>query len=548
MLQFVSIQNFLVIERLEIEFDDKLNIITGETGSGKSIIIDALKSLFGDRVYKDCFRDSEKPIIIEAYFTNVDKISPVLKETFDIEGDLIIRREINYNSKNRIFINNRYATINDVREITRDLIEIAGQYENQKLLNKNYHIQYIDSMLDANYVKNYEKIYDKYLAVNAEYLQLKKEKDLFEKERDLLLFQKNELESANLKIDEDITIDDKIRKLSNREQLKRDILTSLDGLKYGDKNITLLTGLVLKSIEKLKGTFNELSKDYELLVEWSIFCSELSDKLEKILNGIDNYDENLDQLLERKYFLGQLCNKYKKNIKALIEFQKEISQSIETYYLKENQIKSLESELRHIKKELVSSAEKLSEMRVKAGKILEEKIAKIFEDVGLEGAQFKVIFHKLSECTSRGMDDVEFYISTNPGFESSSINKVASGGELSRIMLALKEVFSDVEGIGTIIFDEIDEGISGYIAKKIAHKLDRLSHDKQLIVITHLPVIAAAGLTHYHLIKREVNGKALTEVIKLSGKEREEVLATMIAGNVTESSIYQAKELLGTNK
>ena len=370
------------------------------------------------------------------------------------------------------------------------------------------------------------------------------EKDLFEKNREFLLFQKNELESANIDIDEDLRIDEKIKRLTNIEQIKKEILTSLGCLKYGEVNISSLTGLTLKAIENLKDLFSELKEHADKLYEWGISCDELSNILERILSKIDSGEANLDKLVERKYLLEQLMRKYKRNINGLLELKNEITNALESYYLKEDQLKKIEKELFLLKNEIFKIADMLSETRRNAGSILEKKIASIFEDLGLKGAIFKVVFNRMSECTSEGIDDVEFYISTNPGFEALSINKVASGGELSRIMLALKEIFSDIENRETIIFDEIDMGISGLIAKKVAQKLKILANKKQLIVITHLPVIAATGSTHYHLIKKETQGKALTEIIKLSGDAREEVLATMIAGSITESSIYQAKELL----
>jgi DNA repair protein RecN (Recombination protein N) len=548
MLSFLSIQNFLVIDRLEIDFDNSLNIITGETGAGKTIIIDALKVLLGERINKDYFRDHNKPVIIEACFSDVDKIPLDLKEIFGIESEVYIRREINYNGRNKILINNRYAALKDVKDITEGLIEISGQYENQKLLDKEYHLQYLDGLIDKNYLDNYKNRFEKYLKINKEYNKLLEEKDLFEKNREFLLFQKNELESANINIDEDLHIDEKIKRLTNIEQIKKEILTSLDCLKYGEINLSTLTSLTLKSIGNLKELFTELKEYTDILYEWNISCNELSNTLEKILSKIDTDVTSLDRLVERKFLLEQLKRKYKRELNELLELKKETTNVLASYYIKEDQLKRIEEELLLEKKELVKIACLLSEVRKNAANMLEKKIAVILDDIGLKGAVFKVIFNKLTDCILQGMDEVEFYISTNPGFEALSISKVASGGELSRIMLALKEIFSDIEKRESIIFDEVDTGISGSTAKKVAQKLKVLSSKKQLIVITHLPVIAATGSTHYHLVKREMQGKALTEIIKLSKTEREEVLATMIAGGITESSLYQAKELLGTKK
>ncbi len=547
MLTTLSIHNFLVIDNLEIDFDEALNIITGETGTGKTIIIDALKLLLGDRVDRGFFRDTNKTIIIEALFSKIRNLMPKeFCEIFNIEGEVYIRREITYNGRNKIYINNRFATLKDLKTLSKNLIEISGQYENQKLLDKEYHLLYLDGLVDKSYLEKYKNCYDKFVSINKKYAQLIDEKRIFEKNRDYLLFQKNELESANINLTEDIMLDEKIRKLTNIEEIKKEIVALLDYLKYGEININSLTSLSLKKLENLKALYDDLNEYYDRLYDLFLSCDEVSKKLEKILNEIDIEQTNIDELVQRKFLLEQLKRKYKRDIKGLISLREELSNSLESYYLKDEQLKEIEEDLFVAKNDLLKIAEDLSIERKKVALELEKRIMLLFEDVGLKGGAFNVIFNKLVDYTTRGIDDVEFYITTNPGFDAMPINKIASGGELSRILLSLKEIFSEFEGKETIIFDEIDTGISGVTAKKVALKLKSLSNKKQLIIITHLPVIAAVGTKHYHLIKRDYAGKALTDIIELSKEKREQVLATMIAGSITESSIDQAKELLRT--
>ena len=547
MLTTLSIQNFLVIDNLEIDFDETLNIITGETGTGKTIIIDALKLLLGERIDRDYFRDINKAIIIEALFSKVRSIMPKeFCKIFNIENEVYLRREITYNGRNKIYINNRFATLKDLKTLSKNLIEISGQYENQKLLKKEYHLLYLDGLVDKKYLEKYKNCYDKFISIDKKYAQLIDEKKIFEKNRDYLLFQKNELESANIDLTEDILLDGKIRKLTNIEEIKKEIVALLDHLKYGEVNINSLTSLSLKKLENLKAVYEDLNEYYDDLYDLFISCDEVSKKLEKILNEIDTEQTNVDELVQRKFLLEQLKRKYNRDIKGLISLKEELSNSFESYYLKEGQLKELEEELLIAKNDLLKIAEDLSIERKKVALELEKRLMLLFEDVGLKGGVFKVIFNKLVDCTARGIDGVEFYITTNPGFDAMPINKIASGGELSRILLSLKEIFSEFEGKETIVFDEIDTGISGITAKKVALKLKSLSTKKQLIIITHLPVIAAVGSKHYHLIKRELAGKSVTDIIELKNERREQVLATMISGNVTSSSIDQAKELLGT--
>jgi DNA repair protein RecN (Recombination protein N) len=546
-LTTLSIHNFLVIDNLEIDFDEALNIITGETGTGKTIIIDALKLLLGDRVDRGFFRDTNKTIIIEALFSKIRNLMPKeFCEIFNIESEVYIRREITYNGRNKIYINNRFATLKDLKTLSKNLIEISGQYENQKLLDKEYHLLYLDGLVDKSYLEKYKNCYDKFVSINKKYAQLIDEKRIFEKNRDYLLFQKNELESANINLTEDIMLDEKIRKLTNIEEIKKEIVALLDYLKFGEININSLTSLSLKKLENLKAIYNDLNEYYDKIYDLFLSCDEVSKKLEKILNEIDIEQTNIDELVQRKFLLEQLKRKYKRDIKGLISLREELSNSLESYYLKDEQLKEIEEDLFVAKNDLLKIAEDLSIERKKVALELEKRIMLLFEDVGLKGGVFNVIFNKLVDYTTRGIDDVEFYIATNPGFDAMPINKIASGGELSRILLSLKEIFSEFEGKETIVFDEIDMGISGITAKKVALKLKSLSNKKQLIIITHLPVIAAVGTKHYHLIKRDYAGKALTDIIELSKEKREQVLATMIAGSITESSIDQAKELLRT--
>ena len=544
MLSSLSIQNFLVIDRIEIEFDGSLNIITGETGAGKTIIIEALKLLLGERLSKDYFRDN-KEVIIEACFTNIkETLTKELCEVFSIDDDVYIRREISSNGKNKIFINNRRAMLKDIKNISNNLIEFSGQYENQRLLNKAYHLQYLDELIDKSYLEEYKSKYDKYINISKKYNQLLEEKKLFEKNREYLMYQKNELECANINIDEDIHLDEKIRRLNSLEKTKKEIISTLDCLKYGDANISTLSGLVLKELENLKIIYDELNEYYDKFYDLSMSCSEIALMLEKILNKADIEQFNLDELVQRKFLLEQLKRKYNRDLKGLVELKEGISNSLDEYYVKEGQLKLLEEEVNIAKNEIYSCANALRTERKKAAVELEKLVLTFFEDLGLNGATFSVVFNSLDNCTLKGIDDVEFYIATNAGFDALPINKVASGGELSRILLTLKEIFSEFEGTETIIFDEIDTGVSGVTAKKVAQKLKALSRTKQLVIITHLPVIAAIGSTHYHLVKREIGGKAVTDIVRLSNEKREEALAAMISGKITESSIYQAKELL----
>ncbi|MDY6821500.1 MAG: hypothetical protein SVN78_07765 [Deferribacterota bacterium] len=546
MLDFLSIKNFAVIDSIELAFGKSINIITGETGAGKTIIVEALKALLGSRITRDDYKDINKPIVIEGIFSNVDKlINENIKEVFSIDDYLIIRREAFYNSKNKIYINNRFATLKDVKNTAQNIIEISTQFENQRLTDKKYHLSYIDSFIQKEYLNNYIEKFKEYNNLKNNLNRLLKEKKINEEKKSLLLFKKKELSNAKLNLDEDLYLDNKIKYLSNIEKLTDSLTSAINYLNQGDINLNYLLNKLIRELEYIKEFYSDIDIYFKKIEELGSYFDELSKELEEKLG----YNEtskisDLNRLVERKFYLDSLMNKYKTDLKGLVLLMNEIEEELQNITENDSKIIELEKKLKIKEGELKKASFYLNEKRKEIAQRLEDMIVKALGDVGLNNAIFKVKFNELEEYIPTGSIEAEFNISINPGFPPAGLRKIASGGELARIVLVLKEIFATSENINTIIFDEIDTGISGITAKMVANKLAKIAEKRQLILITHLPVIAAKGDTHYHIVKETDSNKASIRIVRLDDAGRREILATMISGNVTDSSLNQANELL----
>lgn len=545
MLSSLFISNFSVIKNAKIEFTQGLNIITGETGAGKTIMVNALKVLLGDKVNKESFRDERSPIYVEAMFTDISNcLDKNFKSTFDIYDELIIRREISA-LKNKLFINGRLSTLKELKNITSHLIEISGQFENQLLLNNTYHLKCIDSIIDKKILEEYRTIYVEYKELLNNIGLLRDNIKSLEANKNLIEFQREELESANIDLNKDNELGDKIKMLAKGEHFKKAVISILNDLKYGEVNANSLITNAIKYLDTIK----DLSRNIEDILaktnQIRVIMGDISDELERYIDNLDYNEEDLNKLVERKFYLDSLMNKYNTDLVGLLVLKGELSKKINNYSIDYINLKDLEKKLEVVKIRITALCDKLNKEREKSAEILEAKIIRILDKLELKNAQFKTMFKALPDMNENGNIEAEFFVSTNTGFTPAPVKDIVSGGELSRLMLALKEIFSDIDNIPTLIFDEIDTGISGATAKSVAYKLRNLAAKRQIIAITHLPVIAASGETHYHLNKMVTNNETVTEILCVDGIKRQQVLATMIAGSITDSSLKQASELLG---
>lgn len=545
LLTYLSIKNFSIIEQTEIELDTGLNIITGETGAGKTVLVEALKVLLGEKLSQNMYRDKDKKVTLEAIFIDDFKwIKNELKEYYSIAHEIIIKRECSLSGKNKNSINGSLASLKSLKEISYGLMDFHGQHEHQKLLDASTHLKVLDNLVDRKTIDQYKGIYSTYINKKKELEKLEAGILKLEKERELYEFQIRDIESANIDLEEDNKLDEKIKLLSNSEKIREAIASSIGLLKYSDINISEMLSKVIRRIGSILPYTGIIGHNLESLKSIEYELSDIATVLEDFHNNIEADPRDVDILIERKFNLESLKKRYTSDLEGILKYKDELLERFDKFFIDKDHINILRREFNNLYEDLKNACSDLNDKRYKASKFLEKELISILKVLELQDTVFESNFQKVENLSENGNMTVEFYISTNKGFIPAPLSDVASGGELSRIMLALKEIFSDFDETDTILFDEIDVGIGGITAKKIAEKLAKISKNKQLIVITHLPVIAATGKKHIHLKKNIKMHKSFTEVITLDLQSRKEVLATMIAGSVSDSSLKQAEELL----
>jgi len=545
LLTYLSIKNFSIIEQTEIELNAGLNIITGETGAGKTVLVEALKVLLGEKLSQNMYRDKDKKVTLEAIFIDDFKwIKNELKEYYSIAHEIIIKRECSLSGKNKNSINGSLASLKSLKEISYGLMDFHGQHEHQKLLDASTHLKVLDNLVDRKTIDQYKGIYSTYINKKKELEKLEAGVLKLEKERELYEFQIRDIESANIDLEEDNKLDEKIKLLSNSEKIREAIASSIGLLKYSDINISEMLSKVIRRIGSILPYTGAIGHNLESLKSIEYELSDITTVLEDFHNNIEADPRDVDILIERKFNLESLKKRYTPDLEGILKYKDELLERFDKFFIDKDHINILRREFNNLYEDLKNACSDLNDKRYKASKFLEKELISILKVLELQDTVFESNFQKVENLSENGNMTVEFYISTNKGFAPAPLSAVASGGELSRIMLALKEIFSDFDETDTILFDEIDVGIGGITAKRIAEKLAKLSKNKQLIVITHLPVIAAIGKNHIHLKKNIKMDKSFTEVITLDLQSRKEVLATMIAGSVSDSSLKQAEELL----
>ncbi|MBS4191221.1 DNA repair protein RecN [Bacillus sp. FJAT-49705] len=553
MLNELSIRNFAIIEALSISFDKGLTVLSGETGAGKSIIIDAIHLLVGGRGSVEFIRHGEEKAEIEGLFQIDDTNHPVYKKAFEFgieleDGMVVLRRDISKSGKSICRINGKLVTISILREVGSTLIDIHGQHEHQELMDDTMHISLLDQFGSAKIstaLLEYQQVFQSYEQILKTLKSLSENDQLMAHRLDLIQFQYDEIQKANLKLNEDEELLEEKRKLSNFERIFDSLQSGYAGLQGEQRGLDWI-GLVMGHLEEAAG----LDQSYKELAENVSNCFyQLEDAASILRNKLDflEYDpERLASIEDRLNEIQQLKRKYGKSIVEILEYASKIEEEIETLQNKETHIDKLEKEISSLKKDMRIEAEELSKLRKISAQNLTSLIHKELKELYMEKTVFEVMFQTDSESFMRsGIDRVEFYLSTNPGEPSKPLSKIASGGELSRIMLALKSIFSKHQGVTSIIFDEVDTGVSGRVAQAIAEKIHHVAVDSQVLCISHLPQVAAMADTHLFIAKNIKNGRTKTSVKPLNEVEKIKEIGRMISGvEITDLTREHAKELL----
>lgn len=551
MLTHLSIQNYALIDKIEIDFQNELSIITGETGAGKSILLGALSLITGERADTSVLQDKTKKCIVEGTF---DISNYPLKKLFrenelDYEKQTVIRREIGSDGKSRAFVNDTPVTLSVLRELGNKLIDIHSQHETLTLNDSEFQISVVDAFArQINFVNEYKEIFfqlkDKEKILNELLEQEKQSK----RDVDYWQFQFEELEKANLQSGEQEKMEEELQVLNNAEEIKSALEKAFHLLNGGEFN--LLSSLAeikshLNNVSKYNSSFaeifNRLNSSY---IELKDISSELESQSEKIIFDPKRAKELTSQL----DVLYHLQKKHQvKSIEELLEIKNSIQKKLAAVVTLETQISKLKTEISKLHQQLFSQAKKISEARKKAIVKFQEEIKKHLASLALPNAQFIAEHILLETLTADGIDKIKFLFSANKGSELRELNKVASGGELSRLMLIIKSLVAKLTALPTIIFDEIDSGVSGAIADKVGKMISDIAGEMQVITITHLPQIASKGNSHFTVYKEENKNKTVTQIKLLGKEERVEEIAKMLsAGKPTDASVKNARELLGT--
>ena len=539
MLRNLYIKNFILIDELSIDFDDGFTVLTGETGAGKSIIIDAISLLSRKKASSSLIQKGKDRAIIQGIFDIDYKMGKILEEAgLDYDETIMITREIKSDGKSIYRLNNRVVNGLLINECLQDSIDIHSQHDNQYLLNKNKHIELLDKYIDDKLINEVKKNYQDYYQLNKS-LQEDLEKKYNEQDIDYYQFMIDEINSAHLDPQEEY-------ELKKQEEGYKAIKNNLN--KYINiKNIydqSIYPNLY--EIQKLFKSFN--LEQLEQTLNSSIYnIEDVMEELDKYINAF-NIDENtINEVEERLFLINKLKHKYNRSVEDILIYKDQLEEKIEIINNRQEYLAKFQKAVDEAYQKFLHSATKLHDLRIEKAKDLENKVVSNLKDLMLNNASFKIV---IEECApfSKGIDNVEFYISLNAGEDLKPLNKTASGGELSRLMLGLKVIFANLTNVETIIFDEIDTGVSGQVAGAIAQKMKYLSKSIQVFAITHLPIVASYANHQYKVIKSIKNDSTYTDVIELNNEQRINEICLMANGKIDEAGLLAAKALLESNQ
>ncbi|MCZ4224495.1 DNA repair protein RecN [Pedobacter rhodius] len=549
MLQKLSIRNYALIDSLDIEFDKGLNIITGETGAGKSIILGALSLILGQRAESKYFFNQDKKCVIEGTFLLADENLRILFEESDLDffNENTLRREISIDGKSRSFINDTPVNLSLLKQIGEKLIDIHSQHATQEINDADFQLLIVDSLSNHKALLSAYRVGFKKLKTDTARLKkLITDADEARSKQDYEQFLFNELEQVNLKDGEQEELESELEKLTHAETIKRALLTASGLLTESEPSAVQLlkeAQIQLQSIEKFDPSINVLFERLRSsIIEIKDIAAETSTIEENTLHSAERL-EIVNQRLDLFYSLQQ---KHRvANNTELIAVKEQLESNLNQLLTSDENIEKLQKETKQLAQELTKQAQQLSSDRKKAIKLVEEQTAQTLKQVGMPNAKLVLTQNLIPDLNKDGLDEINLLFTANAGQAPAPVNKVASGGELSRLMLAIKALLAKHTSLPTIIFDEIDTGISGETALKVGEVISDLGHDMQVLSITHLPQIAAKGNSHYFVYKNEDGGKTTTGIRKLKQEERITAIAEMLSGkNPGASAIENARELL----
>lgn len=555
MLEHLHIKNVALIKESEISFGEGLNILTGETGAGKSMVIDSLQFALGGRAGKDFLRHGEKQASVEALFAMQSEALQEKLEENGIEpeedGSVLITRTLSEAGKSVCRVNGSTVTVSMLREIAEDLIDIYGQHEHQSLLNPSKHIRLLDRFCGAGFgdaMEEYKKSYHALKELEKQLQSLMGDESQREQRMDILQFQKEELEAGGLRLGEEEDLLEQKKRLSSMEKLMRLTRESL-ALLYDGENMMPSAcdqlGDALAKLQEAAEYDNHLQPFADALADAYAAVEDTARELKREAEKQENDPDALEEIEERLQLIYKLKRKYGGSVEAALAFYDKVVQELDFLSNSSEKVAELTLEKEKEQKKLFAAAEKISALRRSTAQQVAAQIEASLKDMEMKDARFHIRIEEKADWAADGKDKVEFLISANAGENLKPLAKIASGGEMSRVMLALKTVLVDADEIGTFIFDEIDTGVSGRTARKVGEKMRFLGSKRQILCITHLPQIAAMADQHFLIEKESSHGETTTQVTPLEGEGSVLEVARLMGGSdVTETTLAAARELI----
>ena len=550
MLLEISIKNFAIIEEISLNFEKGMTVLTGETGAGKSIIIDAMNMMLGSRATTDVIRHGAPKAEIEGLFaveSNRHLTALFEEQGLEWTDELIIRREILQNGRSVSRINGQMVNLSVLKAVGQHLVDIHGQHDQEELMRSQLHITMLDEFGDAAFFQTkatYRQTFEDYKRLRKQVVELQRNQQENKARIEMLEFQIAEIEAAALEVEEDVRLEQERQRLLNHKMIA-DTLTNaytmLDAEEFSSLSNVRSAMNDLESIEEYDPSYKELSGQ---LAETFYALEDITKRLEDVVDGLEFDGNRLMQVESRLDLIHSITRKYGGQVKDVLEYLAQITKEYSLLTGSDLSSEELEKELKRLEKSLVSLAQDLSDQRHALAQALENEIQQELADLYMDKARFQVRFSK-AKFNREGNEAVEFYISTNPGEDFKPLVKVASGGELSRLMLAIKSAFSRKEGKTSIVFDEVDTGVSGRVAQAIAAKIHKIGQNGQVLAISHLPQVIAAADYQFYIEKISDAHSTVSTVRLLNREERIEEIAKMLAGeDLTEAARQQAEQLL----
>ena len=538
MISTIQIKNIGIIDNLSINLENGFNVLTGETGAGKTLIIDSLGIICGNRFSKEMIRKGEEYSYIEACIYLPENEN-------SIDGNIIVSREIYANGRNSCKINGRLVTVNELKEFMKQIIDIHGQNDNQTLLDKASHIEYLDSFIgkEISLIKTeYKNLYNIYNEIKLELKNNYGNETEKQRKLDLLKYQLDEIKEVNLKEGEDEKLEEQRKKIINSEKIIENIEIADNSL--SNEAVDNINSAI-RALEKIESIDEIYSKKLTELKNIYYDIQEISRDISSMKEDVYFDEEERNEIEERLDTIFSLKRKYGNSIKEILKYKEKVENEIYEIENLDEINEKLRSKLIETGKQMKLLADKMHQIRKEKANELSQKINKELAELEMKNAKFnvKVEYNDKEFFNKNGLDEIEFLISTNIGEEEKPLIKIASGGEMSRIMLAIKSVLSEVDKIPTLIFDEIDTGISGIAAKSVGSKMKKISKNHQILCITHLANIAAQGTYNYYISKAIEDNKTRTKVEKLNEEGTIKEIARIASGDINEVSIQHAKQL-----